>query len=100
MVCHRKIHGRSWVKLATKGDPDWRTAWFYHYNYEKQFPYTPNVRGVRTDDWKFIHYPHGDGKPDLAVANFIASSLTMALAVHAAQITFYEGEDYRGRACC
>ena len=37
---------------------------FYEYNYEKQFPYTPNVRGVRTDDWKYIHYPHGDGKPD------------------------------------
>ena len=27
----------------------WRTSWFYDYNYEKQFPYTPNVRGVRTD---------------------------------------------------
>jgi N-acetylglucosamine-6-sulfatase len=34
------------------------------YNYEKQFPYTPNVRGVRTDDWKYIHYPHGDEGPD------------------------------------
>ena len=34
------------------------------YNYEKQFPYTPNVRGVRTDQWKYIHYPHGDGSPD------------------------------------
>src|SRR5206468_7974258 len=34
------------------------------YNYEKQFPYTPNVRGVRTDEWKYIHYPHGDGSPD------------------------------------
>src|SRR5262245_43147405 len=31
---------------------------------EKQFPYTPNVRGVRTDEWKYIRYPHGDGKPD------------------------------------
>jgi arylsulfatase A-like enzyme len=38
-------------------------GWFYHYNYEKQFPYTPNVRSVRTDDWKYIHYPHGDGSP-------------------------------------
>lgn len=25
--------------------------------------YTPNVRGVRTDGWKFIPYPHGDDKP-------------------------------------
>lgn len=58
------IHGRSWVKLVQKGDDAWRTSWFYQYNYEKQFPYTPNVRGVRTDSWKYVHYPHGDGKPD------------------------------------
>lgn len=60
----RNVHGRSWAKLVRQGDPQWRTAWFYHYNYEKQFPYTPNVRGVRTDRWKYIHYPHGDGGPD------------------------------------
>ena len=29
-----------------------------------QFPYTPNVRAVRTAEWKYIRYPHGDGKPD------------------------------------
>ena len=43
-------------------------GWFYDYNYEKQFPYTPNVRGVRTDEWKYIHYPHGDGAPDRHMA--------------------------------
>ncbi|MCA9186190.1 MAG: sulfatase [Planctomycetales bacterium] len=59
-----KSHGRSVRQLVTTGDHDWRTAWFYHYNYEKQFPYTPNVRGIRTDRWKYIHYPHGDGSPD------------------------------------
>ena len=58
------IDGRSWVKLATAGDPAWRTAWLYEYNYEKQFPYTPNIRGIRTDRWKFIRYPHGDGAAD------------------------------------
>ena len=42
----------------------WRTSWFYEYNYEKQFPYTPNVRGVRTDEWKYVHYPHGDGQAE------------------------------------
>lgn len=59
-----EIHGRSFRQLVTQGDPDWRTGWFYHYNYEKQFPYTPNVRGIRTDRWKYIRYPHGDGSPD------------------------------------
>ncbi|MDB6003389.1 MAG: Arylsulfatase [Prosthecobacter sp.] len=60
-----KTHGRSWVKLIQEGrDSEWRQSWFYHYNYEKQFPYTPNVRAIRTDRWKYIHYPHGDGSPD------------------------------------
>ncbi len=63
-----KIDGRSWVKLVRSGDPDWRTSWFYEYNYEQQFPYTPNVRGVRTDSWKYIHYPHGDGSADRHLA--------------------------------
>ena len=63
-----KLHGRSFVKLVQSGDPDWRKSWFYHYNYEKQFPYTPNVRGVRTDEWKYVHYPQGDGKPDRHMA--------------------------------
>lgn len=63
-----KSHGKSWVKLVKEGDSDWRTAWFYHYNYEKQFPYTPNVRAIRTDRWKYIHYPHGDGSPDKHLA--------------------------------
>jgi N-acetylglucosamine-6-sulfatase len=58
------IHGKSWVNLVKSGDPAWRTSWLYEYNYEKQFPYTPNVRAIRTDRWKYIHYPHGDGKPD------------------------------------
>lgn len=64
----KNIHGRSWKKLVQRGDRSWRDAWFYEYNYEKQFPYTPNVRGIRTDRWKYIHYPHGDGSPDRHLA--------------------------------
>jgi N-acetylglucosamine-6-sulfatase len=58
------IDGRSWVNLIRDGDPNWRKSWFYYYNYEKEFPYTPNVRGIRTAEWKYIHYPHGDGSAD------------------------------------
>ena len=58
------LDGRSWRKLAGAGDPGWRTEWLYEYDYEKQFPYTPNIRGIRTDRWKFVRYPHGDGSPD------------------------------------
>ena len=62
------IDGRSWVSLVRGGDAKWRKSWFYYYNYEAEFPYTPNVRGVRTADWKYVHYPHGDGTPDRHMA--------------------------------
>jgi N-acetylglucosamine-6-sulfatase len=60
-----RSHGRSWVKIA-RGEPDpgWRKSFLYHYNYEKQFPYTPNIRGVRTERWKYVRYPAGDGGAD------------------------------------
>ena len=58
------IAGRSWVKLARGEATPWRTSWFYEYNFEKQFPYTPNVRGVRTDRWKFVRSPEPGGRPD------------------------------------
>jgi N-acetylglucosamine-6-sulfatase len=58
------IAGKSWKQLVQKGDPEWRKSWLYYYNYEKQFPYTPNVRCVRTESWKYSHSPHGDGSPD------------------------------------
>jgi arylsulfatase A-like enzyme len=56
--------GKSFKPLLAGKTEGWRSAFFYQYNYEAQFPYTPNVRAVRTNEWKFIRYPHGDGKPD------------------------------------
>ena len=58
------IDGASWKPLLTGKTRGWRKSWVYFYNYEKEFPYTPNVRGVRTADWKYIYYPHGDGGPE------------------------------------
>ena len=63
-----KTHGKSWKQLLKSSDPNWRTSWYYEYNYEVQFPYTPNVRAIRTDQWKYIRYPHGDGSPDKHMA--------------------------------
>lgn len=62
------IHGQSFTRLVQGDTSNWRQAWFYEYNYEKEFPYTPNVRGVRTDHWKYVHYPPGDGGPDKHMA--------------------------------
>lgn len=59
-----KTHGRSWRPLLEGRTEGWRKSFYYEYNYEKQFPYTPNVRGVRTERWKYVHYPTGDGTPD------------------------------------
>ena len=63
-----RVHGQSWVRLVHRKDPHWRKSWFYYYNYEKEFPYTPNVRGIRTERWKYIRYPHGDGGRDRHMA--------------------------------
>src|SRR3569833_2351001 len=63
-----KTHGVSWKPLMQNADAPWRKSWYYEYNYEEQFPYTPNVRGVRTDEWKYVHYPNGDNGPDKYVA--------------------------------
>lgn len=40
------IHGQSFKNLVKGDTTHWRDAWYYEYNYEKQFPYTPNVRGI------------------------------------------------------
>lgn len=62
------VHGQSFKRLVQGDTSNWRKAWHYEYNYEKEFPYTPNVRGVRTDNWKYMHYPPGDGGPDKHMA--------------------------------
>lgn len=52
-------HGRSWKPLAQgQNVPDWRTSYVYLYNYERQFPYTPNVRALRQDRYKYVRYPN------------------------------------------
>lgn len=60
----RGVTGRSWKPLLAGRRVAWRESFLYEYNFEPQFPYTPNVRAVRTDNFKFIRYPHGDGGPD------------------------------------
>jgi arylsulfatase A-like enzyme len=62
------IDGLSWVPLLKGNARGWRESFLYFYNYEKEFPYTPNVRGIRTPEWKYIRYPHGDGTPDRYLA--------------------------------
>lgn len=58
------VQGRSWKPLLEGRRVRWRQAFLYEYNYERQFPYTPNVRAVRTADWKYIRYPQRGGSSD------------------------------------
>jgi N-acetylglucosamine-6-sulfatase len=59
-----RAHGRSWRRLAEGDASGWRRSFYYACDFEKEFPYTPNVRGVRTEEWKYIRYPSGDGFTD------------------------------------
>ena len=58
------MQGASTRRLVEGNAEGWRESVYYQYNFEKEFPYTPNVRAVRTADWKYIHYPNGEGQPD------------------------------------
>lgn len=52
------VQGRSFFPLLTKPDAEWRDAFVYTYFWERTFPQTPTVLGLRTDRYKLMRY-HG-----------------------------------------
>jgi len=52
------MDGRSFLKLLQGKQTPWRDEVFYEYYWERNFPQTPTVHGVRTKRYKYIHY-HG-----------------------------------------
>lgn len=50
--------GKSMVQLFEGDETDWRTRVYYEYFWEFDFPMTPTVFGVRTDQYKLMKY-HG-----------------------------------------
>jgi N-acetylglucosamine-6-sulfatase len=52
------MDGRSFIPLLNGEKVPWRDAVFYEYYWERNFPQTPTVHGIRTDRYKYIHY-HG-----------------------------------------
>lgn len=50
--------GFSFLPLLRGEDVKWRDRIFYEYYWEHDFPQTPTMHGVRTDDYKYIRY-HG-----------------------------------------
>ena len=52
------MDGKSIVPLFQNPNTPWRDAVFYEYYWERNFPQTPTVHGIRTDRYKYMHY-HG-----------------------------------------
>ncbi len=56
------VQGRSFLGLLAAGPdvarPPWRDAFLYEYFWERAFPQTPTVLGVRTSRYKFMRF-HG-----------------------------------------
>ncbi len=48
--------GKSFVQLLKGDSTQWRDKIFYEYYWEYDFPMTPTVYGVRTDNYKYIRY--------------------------------------------
>ncbi len=55
------VQGRSFMSLlngnpASGQESEWRDAFLYEYFWERSFPQTPTVLGVRTDRYKFMKF--------------------------------------------
>jgi arylsulfatase A-like enzyme len=56
----KTMHGRSFRPLLEGRKTDWRQAFFYCYFFERNFPGTPTVTAVRTENAVLIRYPGHD----------------------------------------
>ena len=52
------MHGASFLPLIQNRDTSWRTEFLYEYFWERAFPQTPSVLGLRTDQYSYMRY-HG-----------------------------------------
>ena len=52
------MDGESMVPLLQGREVPWREEVYYEYYWERSFPHTPTVHGVRTDRYKYMHF-HG-----------------------------------------
>jgi arylsulfatase A-like enzyme len=50
------VHGRSWLPLLEGREPAWREAFLYQYDEYPAWHCVRKHRGVRTRDWKLLHF--------------------------------------------
>jgi N-acetylglucosamine-6-sulfatase len=51
-----EMDGRSFLPLLKDRSVDWRDSILYEYYWEWNFPHTPTMFGIRTDEWKYVFY--------------------------------------------
>ncbi|MBI4905560.1 MAG: sulfatase [Acidobacteria bacterium] len=60
------MQGRSLLGPARGATPsNWRKDFLYQYAWEQDFPYTPNIIGLRTETHSLMHYPGAWDIPEL-----------------------------------
>ena len=59
------VQGRSLLPLFKDSKPPWRESFLTEYFQEKSFQRTPTWQAVRTDRWKYIHYPDLEGMDEV-----------------------------------
>ncbi len=52
------VQGQSLLPVFSGADDNWREGMLYEYFWERAFPQTPTVLGVRTEQYKYMNY-HG-----------------------------------------
>lgn len=50
------MDGKSFLPLLMGNDIPWRDCVFYEYYWERHYPQTPTMHGIRTNRYKYIHY--------------------------------------------
>lgn len=60
-----RMHGWSLLPLLRGEDVEWREAFLAEHFLEKVVPAAPAWKAVRTDEWKYIHYPDLEGMDEL-----------------------------------
>lgn len=61
----KDVHGSSLVPLFKGDDSHWRKAALFEYFLEKMYPNVETWQGVRTSEWKYIHYTDLQGMDEL-----------------------------------
>ena len=61
----RRVQGVSILPLLAGKTAKWRTSFLIEYDQEQRYPFVLTWRGVRTNDWKYIHYTQQEGMDEL-----------------------------------